>query len=112
VGPLALYFTLMEIAFCDTKTIDWLSAALAKIKLALFNNESTAEHASVWQKMLTFLQVYNKVLVNAITLLLEQYSKCSVPGFCQTLCYAHLSQTSCLDSVSSILKEGQDRTLS
>jgi len=36
VGPLALYFMLMEIAFCDAKTIDWLSAALAKIKLALF----------------------------------------------------------------------------
>jgi len=38
VGPLALYFMLMEIAFCNTKTINLLSAALAKIKLALFNN--------------------------------------------------------------------------
>jgi len=80
---LALYFTLHEIAFCDTKTIDGLCASLAKLGLHHFNNENTSEHASIWQKLLTFLQVYNKVPVNATTLLLDQYAKCSIASFCQ-----------------------------
>jgi len=98
----------MEIAFCNMKTIDCLSASLAKILLVHFNNESTAEHASVWQKMITFLQVYQKVPVNATTLLLEQYSKCTVAGFCQhfntlvSVCHPDL------ESVSTILMEGQN----
>jgi len=44
VEPLTLYFTLMEVVFCDMKTIDGLSAALAKNHLENFNNENTAEH--------------------------------------------------------------------
>jgi len=50
VGP---YFTLHEIAFCDTKTIDGLCASLAKLGLHHFNNENTLEHASIWQKHLS-----------------------------------------------------------
>jgi len=36
VGPLALYFTLHEIAFCDPQTIDGLCSSLAKLGLNNF----------------------------------------------------------------------------
>jgi len=82
VGPLALYFTLVELAFCNTKTMDSLLAALAKVDLNSLTNNSTAKHACIWQQMMTFLHVYNKVPVNATLLILKQYTKCSVAAFC------------------------------
>jgi len=60
MGPLTLYFTLHEIEFCATWIIDGLCSSLAKLSLHNFNNDNMAEHASVWQKLLTFLQVYNE----------------------------------------------------
>ena len=108
VGPLTLYFTLHEIAFCDTRTIDGLCSSLARLGLHNFNNDNTAEHASVWQKLLTFLQVYNKIPVDATTLLLDQYAKCSVAGFCQHFNTLVSMKHLLLENVSEILMEGQN----
>jgi len=101
-------FSLTEIVFCDVKMINFLSAALAKIKLALFNIESTAEYVSFWQKMMTFFQVYNQVPVNAIMLLLEKYAKCLDPGFCQHFAMLVSIKHPIFDSVHSILIESQN----
>jgi len=81
VGPLALYFTLTEIAYCDTTTLNNLINGLAKIRLDMFPNEDTHKHAHVWQRMLLFLGNFNKVPTHAVTMLLDQYRECSVPEF-------------------------------
>jgi len=43
----ALYFTLVEFAFCNNKTVDSLPAALAKVDLNSLNNNTTAVHACI-----------------------------------------------------------------
>jgi len=108
VGPLALYFTLVEIAFCNTKTVDSLSAALAKVDLNSLTNNSTAKHACIWQQMMTFLRIYNKVPVNATSLILELYTKCSVAAFCQHFFTLTSIQHPCLNNISTLLMEGQN----
>jgi hypothetical protein len=107
MGPLTLYYLLMEVAYCDVKTIDSLSLSLAKTKLSTFSNKNTHEHASVWLKILNFLCTYNKVPVNAVTMLLEQYEKCTVIAFKQHFRILMTIQDPKLDSVESILQERQ-----
>ncbi len=99
---------LHKITFCDTHTIDGLCSSLAKLGLHNFDNDNTSEHASVWQKLLTFLHIYNKIPVDATTILLDQYAKCSVAGFRQHFNTLVSIKHPLLESVSSILQEGQD----
>jgi len=108
VGPLTLYFILHKIAFCDMQMIDSLCSSLAKLGLHNFNNYNMAEHVSVWQKLLTFLQICNKIPMEATTLLLNQYAKCSVTGFHQYFDTLVSMKNPLLENISKILMEGQN----
>ncbi len=58
--------------------------------------------------MSTFLQVFNKVPVNSTTLLLDQYLKCSIPGFREHFSILMSVNHPDLETVSSILIQGQN----
>jgi len=107
IGPLTLYLTLKEIAHCDQTTIDNLASSLERVKLENFPNESTDDHGSVWLKMTTFLKPFNKVPVNAKTMLLEQYSKCTVSLFRYHFNTLASMQDPRLNTIESIINEGQ-----
>ena len=81
VGPLMLFITLHEIAYCDTATLDNLLAGLAQLRVDSFPAEDMRQHASVWRRMLLFFRSFNKIPTNAVTLLLDQYHACLVPEF-------------------------------
>jgi len=107
-GPLALFLTLHEIAFCDSDTVDNLASALLKIKLSNFPNENTSQHASVWLKMIGFLSIFNKVPVQARTALLKQYDQSSIYAFRSYFTTLTYMKDRRLDTIASILKEGTD----
>jgi len=107
-GPLALYLTLHEIAFCDSDMVDNLASALLKIKLSNFPNENTSQHASVWLKMIGFLSIFNKVPVQTHTALLKQYDQCSIYAFRSYFTTLTYMKDRHLDTIASILKEGTD----
>jgi len=106
VGPLTLFITLHEIAYCDTATLDNLLAGLAQLRVGSFPAEDMHQHASVWRQMLLFFQSFNKIPTNAVTLLLDQYHACSVPEF--RLHFAMLKSIDDirLNSVETILRKG------
>ena len=108
IGPLALYLTLREIAFCSETTVDTLSNSLSRNYLSNYPDESTDDHGTVWLKVTTFLKSFNKVPVNAKSLLLEQYSKCSVTAFRSHFYTLKSMNDPRLATLESIIQEGQD----
>jgi len=106
-GPLTLYLTLKEVAFCNDKTVEKLSRALISLGLDKFPDESTDDHGAVWMQMITFLKSFNKVPVDAKSTLLEQYLKCTVPAFRGHFNTLFSMQDQRLNSVESIIEEGQ-----
>ncbi len=102
-----LYLTLKEVTFCNNKTVEKLSRALISLGLNKFPDESTDDHGAVWMQMITFLKSFNKVPVNAKSTLLEQYLKCTVPAFHGHFNTLFSMQDQRLNSVESIIEEGQ-----
>jgi len=57
IGPLALYFMLYKIAYCDTTMLNNLISGLMQLKKSIFSNEDMSQHASVWLRMMIFLKL-------------------------------------------------------
>jgi len=106
-GPLTLFLTLKEVAFCNDKTVERLARSLAALDLGNFQNSSTDDHGAVWMQMITFLKSFNKVPVDAKSILFEQYLKCTVPAFRAHFNTLFSTQDVRLNTIESIIEEGQ-----